>query len=122
MRYLLKEPKCRSNFKAQKHEMHVAEGDFLKHIKDERMVEVSNQQIKNERVKLDEKLDELWAVMSRHSRRMYNVEKEEMNCFNSSDEEEVLDECNSILQHKVWKPGKLGLELKCDGSEGSGDL
>lgn len=73
-------------------------------------------------MKLDEKLDELWVVMSRHSRRMCNMEKEEMNCFNSSDEEEVLDECNSRLQHKVWNLGKLGLELKCDGSEGSGEL
>ena len=50
------------------------------------------------------------------------MEKEEMNCFNSSDEQEVLDECNRRLQHKVWKPGKLRLELKCDGSEGNGEL
>ena len=45
--------------------MHVAEGDVLKDVKDERMVEVSNQQIESEEVKLDEKLDELWIVMSR---------------------------------------------------------
>ena len=45
-----------------------------------------------------------------------------MNCFNSSTEEEVMGECNGRLQHKVWKPGKLRLELKCNGSEGSGKL
>ena len=50
--------------------MHVAEGDVLKDIKDEGMVKVSNQQINSEKVKLDEKLNELWIVMSRHSRRM----------------------------------------------------
>jgi len=65
LEYLLKEPKCRSEFKAQGQQMHVAEGDVLKDIKDERMVEVSNQQIESEEVKLDEKLDELWIVMSR---------------------------------------------------------
>ena len=102
--------------------MHVAEGDVLKDIKDERMVEVSNQQIKSEGVKLDKKLDELWIVMSRHPRGMCNMNKEDMNCFNSSVEEEVLGECNSRLQHKVWNPGKLRLDLKCDGSEGNGEL
>jgi len=81
MRYLLKEPKCRSEFKAQEQQMHVTKGDVLKDIKDERMVEVSNQKINSERVKLGEKLDELWVVMSRHSRRMCNMEKEEMNYF-----------------------------------------
>jgi hypothetical protein len=50
------------------------------------------------------------------------MKKEEMNCFNSSFEEEVLGKCNSRLQHKVWKPGKLRLDLKCDGSEGSREL
>ena len=76
LRYLLKEPKCTNEFKAQEQQMHVVEGDFLKDIKDERMEEVSNHQINSERVKLDENLDELWVVMSRHSRRMCNMEKE----------------------------------------------
>ena len=42
------------------------------------------------------------------------MKKEEMNCFNSSAEEEVLGKCNSRLQHKVWKPSKLRLDMKCD--------
>ena len=81
-----------------------------------------SRQLKSGSVKLDRKLYELWIVMSRHSRRMCNMKKEEMNSCNSSAEEEVLGECNSRLQHKVWNSGKLKLELKCDGSEGSGEL
>jgi hypothetical protein len=64
------------------------------------MVEVSNQQIKSERVKLDGELDELWRVMQRHSKRMCNIKKKEKNYFNLLAEEEVLGECNSRLQHK----------------------
>jgi hypothetical protein len=122
MQYLLKELKYGSEFEVQGQQTDVAEGDVLKDIKDERMVEVSNQQLKSESVKWDKKLDELWIVMPRHSRRKCNMKKEEINCFNSSAEEEVLGKCNSRLQHKVWKPGKSKLELKCNGSEGSGKL
>jgi len=122
LQYFLKELKYGSEFEVHGEQTDVANVDVLKDIKDEIMVEVSNQQLKSESVKSDKKIDELWIVMPRHSERECNMKKEDINYFNSSTEEEVLGKCNSRLQHKAWKPGKSKLELKCNGSEGSAKL
>jgi hypothetical protein len=70
--------------------------------------------------RLDKEIEELWRLMLKHSRGMYSGQKKEMNCLNSLIEEEVTGKCNGRLQHKVWKHGKLRLELKCNGSEYNG--
>ena len=72
--------------------------------------------------RFDKEIEELWRLMLKHSMGMYSGQKKDTNCLNSLTKEEVTRKCNIRLQHKVWKPGKLRLEPKCNGSEYSGKL
>jgi hypothetical protein len=65
LKYLLEELKYGSEFEVQGQQVNVTEGDVLRDIKDEGMVETSSQQLKSESVKWDKKLDEFWIVMRR---------------------------------------------------------
>ena len=96
-----------SKIKVQEKQINVVEGDVVKEIKDIRVVEGSGQQLKGECVELDKEINELWRLMLKYFKRMYNRHKKGFNCLNSLTKEEVAGECNGRLQYKVCKPHKL---------------